>query len=58
MYQYWMLEKAREQTTETLRNWIWAAIANGQPIPGCIDVEACREALIERGESGRGYHNT
>ena len=53
----WMIEKAKAQSTNTLKNWIWEA-ANGQPIPGCIEVEACREALRERGEDGRGYHNT
>ena len=42
----------------TLRNWIWLAVNTGQPIPGCITVEAIRCVLRERGEDGSGYHNT
>lgn len=54
----WMLDKARKASTSTLKDWIWGAVANGQPIPGNISAEACRVVLIERGEDGRGYHNT
>jgi len=54
----WMIEKARQETSNTLKNWIWASVNNGQPIPGCILIDACRAVLIERGESGRGWHNT
>lgn len=54
----WMLDKAREVSTSTLKDWIWANVNNGQPIPGNISVEACRVVLLERGENGRGYHNT
>lgn len=39
-------------------NWIWLAVNTGQPIPGCITVEAIRCVLRERGEDGSGYHNT
>lgn len=58
MIEKWMIEKAREQSTNTLKNWIWAAISCGQPIPGCMSVESLRAVLIERGEEGKGYHNT
>lgn len=54
----WELEKARKQSTNTLKNWIWAAVSAGQPIPGCMSVDSLRAVLIERGEDSRGYHNT
>lgn len=54
----WMLERARMESTGTLRNWIWSAVSQGQPIPGCMSVEALRYVLRERGEDGSGYHNT
>lgn len=54
----WMLEKARKESTNTLRNWIWSAVSQGQPIPGCLSVESLRHVLRERGEDGSGYHNT
>lgn len=58
MIERWMIEKAREHSTATLKNWIWAAVSTGQPIPGCMSVESLRAVLIERGEDGKGYHNT
>lgn len=57
MVHEWELEKARKWTTTELKNWIWLA-ASGYPIPGCISVEALRKVLIERGEDGKGYHNS
>ena len=54
----WMLEKARKEDTNTLRNWIWSAVSQDQPIPGCLSVESLRYVLRERGEDGSGYHNT
>lgn len=54
----WELKEARKKSTGWLKNWIWLAVANGQPIPGCLSVESLREALRERGEDDRGYHNT
>ena len=53
----WELMKAREKSTAWLKNWIWLA-STGQPIPGCLSVESLRVVLIERGEDGKGYHNT
>lgn len=57
-YEGWELEKARREGNGTLKNWIWKAKTCGQPIPGCISVDACRAVLIERGEDGKGYHET
>lgn len=53
-----MLERARMESTSTLRNWIWLAVNTGQPIPGNLTVESLRYVLRERGEDGKGYHNT
>lgn len=58
MIQQWEIEKAREQDSNTLKNMIWAAVTCGQPVPGCMSVESLRFVLLERGESGKGYHNT
>ena len=58
MFELWEVEKARRETSETLKNWIWAAVSAGQPVPGCLSIESLRHVLIERGETGKGYHNT
>ena len=57
MVAQWMIEKARKKDSDWLKDWIWMAV-RGEPIPGCLDVEALRKVLIERGEDGKGYHNT
>lgn len=57
MVHEWELKKARTWTTTELKDWIWLA-SNGQLIPGCISVEALRKVLVERGEDGKGYHNS
>lgn len=54
----WELEKARKEDNNTLKNWIWMAVSAGQPVPGCMSVESLRAVLRERGEDGKGYHNT
>lgn len=54
----WEIEKARTLTSAEIKNLIWAAVNNGQPIPGCMSVEALRFVLIERGKDGKGYHNS
>ncbi len=58
MVYQWMIDEARKQDTNRLRNWIWMAIHCGQPIPGSLNVESLRFVLRERGEDGSGYHNT
>ena len=58
MLQMWMIEKARRESTNTLKNWIWSAVSQGQPVPGCLSVASLRYVLRERGEDGSGYHNT
>lgn len=54
----WEIKRARQESTTTLKNWIWAAVTTGQPVPGCLSVDSLRVVLIERGEDGRGFHNT
>lgn len=54
----WEIRKAAKESSNRLKNWIWLAVSCGQPIPGCISVEACRCVLRDRGEDGKGYHNT
>lgn len=54
---YWDIKKARKMSNDELKNWIWM-YCNGQPIPGCLSVESLRWVLTERGEDGKGYHNT
>ena len=57
MVYLWEVQEALKRETATLKNQIWAA-SNGQPIPGYISVEACRFALVIRGEGPEGYHNS
>ena len=54
----WERLKARQQDSGTLKNWIWGAVSCGQPVPGCMSVDALRMVLLERGEDGSGYHGT
>lgn len=54
----WELEKAEKLTLNEIRNRIWLSVSCGQPIPGCISVEALRVELIRRNEEPIGYHNT
>ena len=54
----WELQKVKDWTTGTIKNHIWSAVDCGQPIPGCVSVEALRVELIRRGEEPIGYHNT
>ena len=56
--EHWMLERARQEDSGTLKDWIWLAVSCGQPVPGCLSVGSLRAVLRERGESGCGYHNT
>lgn len=54
----WELEKVKDWTTNKIKNSIWAYASCGQPIPGCVSVEALRMELERRGEEPIGYHNT
>ncbi|MCI9660991.1 MAG: hypothetical protein HFI80_05510 [Lachnospiraceae bacterium] len=53
----WELEKVKDWTTNKIKNCIWGE-SIGQPIPGCVSVEALRAELVRRGEEPVGYHNT
>ena len=54
----WELEKIKDWTVNDIKNKIWAYVSCGQPIPGCVSVEALRMELNRRGEEPIGYHNT
>lgn len=54
----WELEKVKNWETSKIKNCIWSAVDCGQPIPGCVSVEALMAELINRGEEPVGYHNT
>lgn len=58
MTHQWEMEKIRDWTTNEIKNRIWKAVDCGQPIPGCVSVEALRVELVRRGEEPKGYHNT
>lgn len=54
----WELRKAKSWTTEQIKNYIWAEVSRGQPVPGCVSVEALWVELLARGEAPYGNHNT
>lgn len=54
----WELETVKDWTVNDLKNRIWMAVDCGQPVPGCVSVEAMRMELMRRGEEPVGYHNT
>lgn len=54
----WELEMIKNWTISQIRNCIWLAVDNGQPVPGCVSVEALRKELVNRGVEPIGYHNT
>lgn len=54
----WEIDLVKHWTTNEIKNWIWMTIANNQATPGQVSVEAMRYVLRERGEDGKGYHNT
>lgn len=58
MIERWEMEKIKDWSTNTIKNYIWMAVNCGQPIPGCVSVEALRMELERRGEEPKGYHNT
>lgn len=57
VYQF-QIDYARKQSSNDLKNWIWGCVNCGQPLPGPLNLEACRFVLRERGEDGRGYFDT
>lgn len=58
MIYQWEMEKVKDWTTSKIKNHIWSNVSCGQPIPGCVSVEALRAELLRRGEEPKGYHNT
>lgn len=54
----WELEKINSWSTNEIKNRIWLAVGTGQPIPGCVSVNALRMELKRRGEELTGHHNT
>lgn len=58
MVEEWELNKIKDWSTGTIKDYIWLAVECGQPVPGCVSVEALRTELIIRGEEPKGYHNT
>lgn len=54
----WEINKVKSWSTSEIKNRIWMAVECGQPIPGCVSVEALRMELTNRGEQPAGYHNT
>lgn len=54
----WELEKAREWTTNQIKNYIWGEVDCGRPVPANVSVEALRTELVRRGEEPVGCHNT
>lgn len=58
MVYQWEIEKIKDWTTDTIKNHIWSAVSVGQPVPGCISIEALRQELVNREEEPEGYHNT
>ena len=58
MVEEWELDLIKGWSTSTIKDYIWLAVDFGQPVPGCVSVEALRTELIIRGEEPKGYHNT
>lgn len=54
----WELNKIKDWSLSDIKNYIWMAVECGQPIPGCVSVEALRAELVRRGEEPIGFHNT
>ena len=58
MVTQWEMEKIKDWSINTIKNYIWMAVNCDQPIPGCVSVEALRMELERSGEEPKGYHNT
>ena len=57
MVYQWELDKVKGWTVNEIKNCSWMA-SFGQPVPGCVSVDALRAELINRGYEPVGYHNT
>ena len=47
MVYQWELEEIQNWTTNEIKNCIWAAADCGQPVPGCVSIEALRMELMK-----------
>ena len=56
MVHLWELDVVKNWTLDEIRNQIWMAEELGQPIPGCVSVEALRVELLRRNEEPCGFH--
>ena len=54
----WEKEKIKNWSIREIKNSIFLNVDCGQPIRGCVSLEALREELLIRGEEAAGYHNT
>jgi hypothetical protein len=45
-------------TNDQLKNEIWIAVGCGNAPCGGLPVDEYRKELIQRGEDGKGFHNT
>lgn len=54
----WEMEKVKDWSTDQIRNRIYMEVSLGQPVPGCVSVDALRIELKNRGLDPVGFHNT
>ena len=45
MVEEWELDLIKGWSTSTIKDYIWLAVDCGQPVPGCVSVEALRTEL-------------
>lgn len=55
---YYDIDKALKLSVSEIKNYIWARVSCGQPVPGCLSLTCLRDALSQMGEKPFGYHNT
>ena len=58
MIYQWELDKIKNWTTNEIKNSIWSSVDCGQPIQGCVSIDALRKELVNRGKEPIGYHDT
>lgn len=56
MTQLWEITEALKCDIRTLKDQICASY-DGQPVPGSLSVDACRFALVLKGEDPRECHD-